>query len=335
MRRTNTLPTTVSRRAWIGLALAAGSATLLGACGAQTPAQVLAPTRQPTVPPTAQAQKGAEVELQNIVANGVELHYIEQGAGVPLVLVHGGLADYREWAPQMARFAKSYRTIAYSRRYNYPNRAREIASDHSALVEAQDLAVLISALNLDRPHLVGYSYGAFTALCVGMEHPALARSLVLAEPPVLRWATEVPGGTEVLAQFLALWDSIGDAFKRDDKELALRRTMQLFFGADVLDQLPAEVRQFLEANILEWEALTTSRDPFPSLARERVAQMQLPTLLLCGDATLPIQQIVNAELERVLTLGQRVTLPGATHDMWVEQPDACGAAALQFLSEHP
>jgi pimeloyl-ACP methyl ester carboxylesterase len=63
--------------------------------------------------------------------------------------------------------------------------------------------------------------------------------------------------------------------------------------------------------------------------------MQLPTLLLCGDATLPIQQIVNAELERVLTLGQRVTLPGATHDMWVEQPDACGAAVLEFLREHP
>jgi pimeloyl-ACP methyl ester carboxylesterase len=275
------------------------------------------------------------MELQKVVVNGVELHYVEQGAGVPVVLVHGGLADYREWEPQMARFAKTYRTIAYSRRYNNPNQVRAIAPDHSALVEAEDLAAFIRVLNLDRPHVVGYSYGAFTALCFGLEHPSLARSLVLAEPPVLRWAAEASGGDAVLTQFMGLWDNIGDAFKRNDKELALRRSMQLFYGTDILDQLPPEVRQFLEANLVEWQALTTSRDAFPPISRESVAQMQLPTLLLCGGATLPINQIVNAELERALTNGRRVTIQGATHEMWTEQPDACGAAALQFLSEHP
>jgi pimeloyl-ACP methyl ester carboxylesterase len=166
------------------------------------------------------------MERHKVVVNGVELHYVEQGEGVPVVLAHGGLADYREWGPQMDRFAQAYHVIAYSRRYNYPNQAREIALDHSALVEAADLAALIGALKLDRPHVVGYSYGAFTALCLAMEHPALVRSLVLAEPPVLRWATEAPGGAEALSQFMALWESIGDAFKRGDNELALRRTTQ-------------------------------------------------------------------------------------------------------------
>jgi pimeloyl-ACP methyl ester carboxylesterase len=340
MKRNTALPTMVSRRAWISLALAGGGAALLNACGAEALTRTAQPTvppriAQPTVQPTTQTQERVEMELQKVVAGGVELHYIEQGTGVPVVLVHGGLADYREWGPQMGRFAQNYRTIAYSRRYNYPNRAREIAPDHSALVEAEDLAALIGALNLERPHVVGYSYGAFTALGLGLEHPTLVRSLVLAEPPVLRWASDAPGGAEVLSQFMALWESIGDAFKRDDKELALRRTLQLFYGADILDQLPPEVRQFLEANIKEWEALTTSRDAFPLLAREGVAQMQLPTLLLSGGATLPIHQIVNTEIEHVLTHGQRVTLQGATHDMWTEQPDACGAAVLQFLSEHP
>lgn len=80
--------------------------------------------------------------------------------------------------------------------------------------------------------------------------------------------------------------------------------------------------------------LTTSRDAFPLIVRARVAQMQLPTLLLCGGATLSINQIVNAEIERVLTNARRVTLHGATHDMWAEQPDACGAVVLQFLNEH-
>ena len=53
--------------------------------------------------------------------------------------------------------------IAYSRRYNYPNNNAEIP-DHSAIVEARDLAALLDALKLERVHIVGYSYGALTAL---------------------------------------------------------------------------------------------------------------------------------------------------------------------------
>jgi pimeloyl-ACP methyl ester carboxylesterase len=120
------------------------------------------------------------MNLQKIYANDVELHYIEQGAGIPVVLVHGGLADYREWRSQIARFARIYRVIAYSRRYNYPNQNPEIGSNHSAIVEAEDLAALIQALGLDRPHIVGHSYGAFAALLLGLKYPYLVRALVLA-----------------------------------------------------------------------------------------------------------------------------------------------------------
>jgi pimeloyl-ACP methyl ester carboxylesterase len=48
------------------------------------------------------------VKLQKIVANDVEIHYFEEGRGVPLVLIHGGLADYREWGPQVEQFAQHY-----------------------------------------------------------------------------------------------------------------------------------------------------------------------------------------------------------------------------------
>ena len=35
--------------------------------------------------------------LKNVCVNGVQLHYLESGSGIPVVLIHGGLGDYREW----------------------------------------------------------------------------------------------------------------------------------------------------------------------------------------------------------------------------------------------
>lgn len=60
--------------------------------------------------------------LQSVRVNGVELHYVERGSGEPIVFVHGSLADYREWASVIEDLSPSFRTIAYSRRYNYPNK---------------------------------------------------------------------------------------------------------------------------------------------------------------------------------------------------------------------
>jgi hypothetical protein len=61
------------------------------------------------------------VQPTKIHVNNVELHYIEQGQGEPLILLHGGLGDYRSWGPQMKFLSPQFRVISYSRRYHYPN----------------------------------------------------------------------------------------------------------------------------------------------------------------------------------------------------------------------
>jgi pimeloyl-ACP methyl ester carboxylesterase len=324
---------TASRRAFLKLALLAGGAALLSACGSEpaqlppSPAEPAAHDQQPKEPTT--------MQLQKVDVNDVELHYVEQGKGDPLILVHGGLADYREWSQQMERFAQRYRVIAYSRRYNHPNQNRQQRPDHSALIEAEDLAAFMGAVGIERGHVVGYSYGAFAALCLALEHPERVRALVLAEPPVHRWVIGLPGGDALFADLMTrLWEPAGQAFRRGDKAEALRVSLDFFAGPGALSQTPPEVRQVLEDNLHEWEALTTSSDAFPMLAKERVAQLGMPTLLMTGDQTLPIHRLVNDEIERVWPHVQRVRLPKATHDMWNEQPDACGAAVFKFLGEH-
>jgi len=99
-----------------------------------------------------------------ISANGIELHYIVQGQGEPLVLLHGGQGDYRSWETLMKVLSPQYRVISYSRRYNYLNKNPLTAKYHSAYTEADDLAAFIRKLKLGRVHLVGTSMGAFTAL---------------------------------------------------------------------------------------------------------------------------------------------------------------------------
>ena len=51
-------------------------------------------------------------------ANGVDLSYVEQGTGAPVVFVHGAVADLRFWEPQREAFARQHRFIAYTYRYH-------------------------------------------------------------------------------------------------------------------------------------------------------------------------------------------------------------------------
>jgi non-heme chloroperoxidase len=270
-----------------------------------------------------------------IRVNGVELHYIERGKGDPVVFVHGGLEDYRAWDSQIGPFAEHFRVISYSRRYNFPNKNNVVLADHSAIVEADDLAALLKELHIQRAHLIGNSYGALTVLTTALKHPELVLTLTLAEPPVHRWVTDAPGGKEVFEQFMAFWNDAGGAFRRGDSLAALRVSTTFFTeGQATYESLPAQVRSEMAANIAEWRALTTSHDAFPPVDRNQVRRIKSPTLLLCGEKTLKIHQFVNDELDRLLKGNKgakRIMIAQATHDMWSEQPEVCRRAVFEFL----
>jgi non-heme chloroperoxidase len=110
-------------------------------------------------------------DVKVVRAGDAELHYVEQGTGVPVIFVHGSVDDYRSFEPQLERLSQHYRVISYSRRYNFPNARSVPSGDHSALVEADDMANLLKALGAYPAHVVGHSYGAYTALILAMKHP--------------------------------------------------------------------------------------------------------------------------------------------------------------------
>ena len=162
-------------------------------------------------------------------AGDVELHYVERGNGVPVIFVHGSLDDYRTFEPQLEPLSHRYRVISYSRRYNFPNAPRIPSGSHSALVEAADLASLLQALGAYPAHVVGHSYGAYTALILAMKHPELVRSLVLAEPPLLRWLPGLPDGQRRYTDFMNnMWEPTGREFRQGNSEQAMRMTIDWF-----------------------------------------------------------------------------------------------------------
>ena len=58
--------------------------------------------------------------IKTVEVNGYPIAYCESGSGIPLILVHGSLNDYRYWNSEIGVFAEQYRVIAVSLRHYFP-----------------------------------------------------------------------------------------------------------------------------------------------------------------------------------------------------------------------
>lgn len=263
----------------------------------------------------------------------VSLHYIEQGQGEPLILLHGGQGDYRSWGPQVNELSKHYRVISYSRRYHYPNDNPLTSRKHSPYIEAEDLAAFILKLKIGRAHLVGTSYGAFTALVLAVRHPEMVRSLVLAEPPVHQWVRNSPEGAALYKEFMTnIHEPVGRAFKSGDDEEAMRIFVDGIAGTRRFDSLTPEARAAIMQNSRFFKAITQSSDPFPNLSKSKVKRLSIPILIITGENTIKLHRLVNEELARVQPNANQVVIPKAGHGSARENPAAFNEAVLGFLS---
>jgi len=270
-----------------------------------------------------------------LLVNGVELHYIEQGQGEPLILLHGGIGDYRSWEPQIKAFSHHYRVISYSRRYNYPNNNPLTAKNHSAYVEANDLAAFIRKLKLGRVHLVGTSIGAFTALVLAVKHPEMVRSLVLAEPPVHQWVRDTPDGEAIYREFMTtIHEPAAAAFKAGDDKGAMRIFVNGLSGTSSFDTLPPQGVAAIMQNSRFFKAIILSADPYPNLSKDKVKRLSIPILIVTGENTIKIHRMVNEELARLLPKAERAIIPNAGHGSPRENPEAFNEAVNRFLSNH-
>jgi non-heme chloroperoxidase len=256
------------------------------------------------------------------IGGRVELSYVEHGNGEPVVLIHGSLADLSYWeqSQQVARLGDQYRVIAYSRRYNHPNRNIP-AGNHSPLVEAADLAGFLDALETGPVHLVGHSYGAYAALAFAIEHPSRLRSLVLAEPPIISWLPDISGGEGMLERFMTnVWEPLAEAFRDGGDEAGLDFTARWYFQLPFEEVEPSWQKLFRD-NVAEWRELAISPVTYPKLDYDRVRRLQVPTLILSGGKNAGgFNDLIDGHLQRLIRGSKRIIIPDASHEMFLDVP---------------
>ena len=232
------------------------------------------------------------------------MKHVESGSGTPVVFLHAGSGNSRMWEHQLAAFAVAgYRFIAYDRR------AEGNAAD--------DLEALATQLALDRFHLVGTAAGGIVAVDYALSFAHRLRSLVIANSIV---------GVQ------------------DTEYLEMSRRLR---PSPQFDALPAEVRElgpsYRAANpqgAQRWTELAHPGAPAPQQAkRNRISfaaleTIQIPTLLLTGDADLYTPPSVLRLFAARIRSSQSVVIPECGHSAFWEQPELFNRTVLDFIEKH-
>ena len=129
--------------------------------------------------------------MPTIDAGRWTLHYVEEGRGPPLLLIHGLAGDHTAWTPQIAAFKSQHRVIAFDN----PGSGRSSTVDApTSMRELADATLrLMDALKIDSAHVVGRSMGGAVAQQMALAAPDRVRTLVMAaslaklDPVGKRW----------------------------------------------------------------------------------------------------------------------------------------------------
>jgi pimeloyl-ACP methyl ester carboxylesterase len=267
--------------------------------------------------------------------NGVELAYDTAGSGLPLIFIHGVMGDWRSWDAQWDAFTPHYHCVRYSRRYNHPNHnGSHTSPDHSALVEAQDLRLLLDHLGWRSAVLVGSSYGSFVALALATAHPQRCLALALSEPPMMRYADRSAAGRAAAQAFRANTIAPANAaFAQNNDEQGARIMTGGINGAAAAPLTPGALARRLQ-NIHAMKMLALSSDEFPLIAPQALAQLDMPVLLLAGRNTPAIHAEIFRNICTVMPQAEAVWLEGAGHATSRDQPEVFNQRVLTFLQQH-
>src|SRR5918995_610045 len=133
----------------------------------------------------------AEVQRDGFFdSNGVQIRYVEQGEGAPVVLIHGytGTLD-RHWINPgvFANLAKDHRVIAIDCR-GHGKSGKPTDSNAYGAEMGQDIVRLLDHLKIPRAHIVGFSMGAIIAAHMLTTNPVRFSSVTfVAHHPVHKW----------------------------------------------------------------------------------------------------------------------------------------------------
>jgi pimeloyl-ACP methyl ester carboxylesterase len=116
-------------------------------------------------------------EANFATVEGIRLHFVEQGSGSPVVLLHGFASSLDVWNGVIPQLARRHRTVALDLKgFGASDRS---AGDYSPRDQATLVWALLDHLGIREAALVGHSWGASVALAMALAAPQRTISIAL------------------------------------------------------------------------------------------------------------------------------------------------------------
>jgi pimeloyl-ACP methyl ester carboxylesterase len=244
--------------------------------------------------------------------NEVELAYLDEGAGEPIVLVHGFASTaavnwvHPGWFTTLKNARR--RVIALDNRgHGDSAKLYDPAAYHSAVM-AEDVRALLDHLDLARADVMGYSMGARIAAYLALRHPQRLGSVVFG------------GLGGHLIDGIGIPATVADALEAPSL-------------AKVTDPVGRTFRAFAEQTRSDLKALAAClRGSRQTLSREEIGKIRMPALVAIGSKDTVAGE--GQELARLLPQGRLLDIPGRDH-MTTVGDKVFKQGVLAFLAERP
>ena len=250
--------------------------------------------------------------MQRFQHDGVEIAFLDEGAGEPIVLVHGFASNAvvnwvnPGWVATLTKAGR--RAIALDNRGHGASSKLYDPAAYDTSLMAGDVRALLDHLGLARADVMGYSMGARIAAVLALEHPAYVRSAIF-------------GGLGIhLVDGAGLPPSIADAMEAPTLD-------------DVDDAFGRMFRAFAEQTKSDLKALAACiRGSRQTLTREQVAAIRAPVLIAVGTKDFVAGSA--HELAALIPNARVLDIPGRDHMLAVGDK-VFKEGVLKFLAERP
>lgn len=262
--------------------------------------------------------------------DGVRIFYEERGAGLPVLLAYGIGGNTGMWGPNVEALAARYRLILWEprghARSESPEDPARVTFGHWVL----DLHDLLDHLRLERAVVGGLSLGAGIATRFTLKHPDRVSALIVIDSSS---AVGLPLGVDNLimrARSIKVtleggMDAMAEFAIASNPNVAGRLKLDPSARQEILDYYrmltPIGYANALRA-LLQMDYVT-----------ERLPEIQVPTLLVCGDEDPSLGPM--RVMEQKVKDARFVLLSPAGHFANRDQPDAFNQTLLEFLADLP
>ncbi|MEY3665782.1 MAG: hypothetical protein RLZZ153_1964 [Pseudomonadota bacterium] len=254
-----------------------------------------------------------------IQAGKLRTAFEQQGAGPPLLLMHGAEASRLMFAALMPHLAHHFTAIAYDQRDCGDTEGPEVSATLADL--ADDAQQLIQALRLGRVHVFGSSFGGRVAQALALRYPDSIDRLVLGST----WP--IPDTYEAVCPDAPRLAALRRQLPATASELA-----RWFFPDEYLRQRPDLLSVFAGARPESASSIRRAAT-VQSTLNDDLTALAAPTLLIAGELDRVVPARVTLSMTARLPGAQTAVLLGVGHATALQAPERLARHLIRFLSD--